>query len=82
MCIRDSDNSIIPINLDNIKLYFRDNQDLYFTNIEKPIIVDVKIVDILDSTTTYGKIEGIISVSYTHLDVYKRQIVGMLMKSF
>ena len=66
------DNSIIPINLDNIKLYFRDNQDLYFTNIEKPIIVDVKIVDILDSTTTYGKIEGIIYATL-HKDKIKKE---------
>lgn len=56
----NNENSILPINLDNIKLYLRDNQNLYFTNIEKPIIIDIKIVDILDSTATYGKIEGII----------------------
>ena len=32
--------------------------------------------------TDYGKIHGFNSVSYTHLDVYKRQVMGIASKAF
>ena len=69
MCIRDSDSTTIP--LDPVVQTIQDSTEdqVVFAQSEDPIVTG----EILNALRTTGKTP----VSYTHLDVYKRQVTDM-----
>ena len=63
MCIRDSDYIDAAMNESDIRFLFKSK------NKQLTLLEDNKI----SNTLALDEVKGYISVSYTHLDVYKRQ---------